>query len=73
MYHQLTGILGLDLAEAVQSPSGADDTHIQDLVDERTEARKRKDFAAADRIRQELLDMGVTIEDRPQGTIWYRS
>ncbi|HLQ32416.1 MAG TPA: cysteine--tRNA ligase [Chloroflexota bacterium] len=69
VYHRLTGVLGLEL---VEPEPAVDDAAIQRLVEERTEARKRKDFAAADRIRQELVDMGITIEDRPQGTIWYR-
>jgi len=49
-----------------------DDETIQRMIDRRTEARKNKDFAAADRLRQDLVDLGITIEDRPQGTIWYR-
>ncbi|HLG72794.1 MAG TPA: cysteine--tRNA ligase [Chloroflexota bacterium] len=70
VFHRMTGVLGLELTEPEPA---VDDALIQHKVDERADARKRKDFAAADRIRQELLDMGVTIEDRPQGTIWYRS
>ncbi len=69
VYHQLTGVLGLTLTEPEPA---VDDARIQALVDERTAARKSRDFAAADRLRQELLDLGITIEDRPQGTIWYR-
>jgi cysteinyl-tRNA synthetase len=69
VYHQLTGVLGLTLTEPEPA---VDNTAVQQLVDRRTEARKRKDFAEADRIRQQLVDMGITIEDRPQGTIWYR-
>jgi cysteinyl-tRNA synthetase len=72
VFHQLTGVLGLDLEESVHATQAGDDD-VQRLVDERTEARRRKDFAAADRLRKELVDMGVTIEDRPQGTIWYRA
>jgi cysteinyl-tRNA synthetase len=49
-----------------------DEAAIQALVDQRTEARKRRDFGEADRIRDELVGIGITIEDRPQGTIWYR-
>jgi cysteinyl-tRNA synthetase len=77
-FHQLTGVLGLDLGDqsqvagAERAPQGPSDDDIQRLVDRRTEARQNRDFATADRIRQELVDMGITIEDRPQGTIWYR-
>ncbi|WP_067928193.1 cysteine--tRNA ligase [Alicyclobacillus shizuokensis] len=42
------------------------------LLEERREARARRDFARADAIRDQLAAMGVTIEDTPQGTRWYR-
>jgi len=40
------------------------------LVELRTNARKNKDFATADQIRDQLAEMGVTLEDRPGGTEW---
>jgi cysteinyl-tRNA synthetase len=40
------------------------------MVHERTEARKSKDWAKADRIRDELLEMNIILEDRPDSTIW---
>jgi cysteinyl-tRNA synthetase len=40
------------------------------LIREREEARRRKDFATADRLREELLKRGVIVEDTPQGTRW---
>jgi len=43
------------------------------LIEERRLARGRRDFAAADRIRAELAERGVVIEDTPQGTRWRRS
>ena len=43
---------------------------IEAMIAERTAARKSKDFASADRIRKELEEMKVAIEDRPEGTIW---
>lgn len=42
------------------------------LVKEREEARKRKDFATADKIRDELKAKGILLEDTPQGTSWKR-
>ena len=39
----------------------------------RNEARKSKDFAEADRIRDDLADQGIILEDKPEGTIWRRS
>jgi cysteinyl-tRNA synthetase len=43
---------------------------VEQLLVERAEARKRKDFAAADGIRKQLADKGVVIEDGPQGARW---
>ncbi|MBW1994003.1 MAG: cysteine--tRNA ligase [Deltaproteobacteria bacterium] len=43
---------------------------IDRMVQERDAARKAKDWAAADRIRQQLAEMNVILEDRPDGTIW---
>ena len=50
--------------------SHIDGDEIERLIAARNEARKSKDFAEADRIRGELADMGVAIEDGPQGTSW---
>lgn len=47
--------------------------HIEQLIAQRLEARKSKNFAEADRIRKELLDGGIVLEDGPQGTIWRRA
>lgn len=45
---------------------------IEHLIARRNQARARKDFAAADRIRDELREMGIEIKDSPQGTTWER-
>ena len=45
---------------------------VQALIDERTLARKNKDFALADTIRQQLLDMGIVLEDTREGVKWKR-
>jgi cysteinyl-tRNA synthetase len=42
------------------------------LLQQREEARARKDFAASDRLRGELLDRGIIVEDTPQGQRWKR-
>jgi cysteinyl-tRNA synthetase len=52
---------------------GLDDAAIDDLVATRTEARKAKDFAESDRIRDELAEAGIVLEDKPEGTIWRRA
>lgn len=44
------------------------DTEIEQQLEQRNEARRRKDFARADQIRAALADQGITIEDRPDGT-----
>ena len=43
---------------------------IEDLINQRNEARKNKDFKTADKIRNKLTDLGIEIEDTPNGTIW---
>ena len=40
------------------------------LIDKRTKARKAKDFRIADGIRDDLKELGLTLEDSPQGTVW---
>jgi cysteinyl-tRNA synthetase len=49
-------------------PLKDEEERIQRMVDERNEARKMKDFNRADAIRQELDSLGITIEDKPDGT-----
>jgi len=40
------------------------------LIDLRAHCRKKKDFEAADLIRNRLTELGITLEDRPDGTVW---
>ncbi len=47
-----------------------DAEEIERLIEERNEARRRKDFARADAIRAQLLDKGIELEDHPSGTRW---
>ena len=50
-----------------QPADDAVDPAVQKLVDERQEARKAKNFARADEIRDQLKAMGITLKDTPQG------
>ncbi len=49
------------------------DSEVEKLIEERTAARKAKDFKTADAIRDKLKEMGITLEDTPQGVKWSRS
>ncbi|MBQ2063561.1 MAG: cysteine--tRNA ligase [Firmicutes bacterium] len=60
---ELTGVLGL----LQQEEDDAIDDEIQKLVDERQEARKNKNFARADEIRDMLKEKGIILKDTPQG------
>jgi cysteinyl-tRNA synthetase len=72
---ELSQILGL-FHQPPAAKAGADDALVgglmQLLIDLRAEARKAKNFAVADQIRQRLGQLGVTLEDRPGGTGWRR-
>ena len=55
-----------------RSESDLDSETIEKLIQQRSEARKRKDFAESDRIRDELAAQGIVLEDTAEGTIWRR-
>jgi len=65
----LLGIVQAD-AEAWFHGGDVDAAHIEALIAERTEAKKKRDFARADAIRDELAGMGIALEDGPGGTTW---
>jgi cysteinyl-tRNA synthetase len=52
---------------------GEDDARIQALVDERSAAKKARDFARSDAIREQLVAEGISIDDTPQGSRWRRN
>ena len=65
-------VLGVLDPAAWTKPSSQDDSDIERLVEARLAARRNRDFAEADRIRAELAERGVVLEDTPQGTRWKR-
>ena len=61
-------VLGLKLAEQARRGGGGEiPQEILDLIEQRQQARKAKDFAASDRIRDELAAKGFVVEDTPEG------
>jgi cysteinyl-tRNA synthetase len=69
-FDRVLGILALRRAEDRQTALPAEE--IDRLVAARQDARKRRDFAEGDRIRQQLLDAGIVLEDSSTGTRWKR-
>ena len=67
LFNELTGVLNIIKAEDTAS---IDNEQIEKLIKDRVEAKKNKDFALADAIRDELKSMGIEIEDTRQGTKW---
>ena len=66
------GLLQDDPSSWLKGGGGDDDAEIDALVDARRTARANKDFAESDRIRDDLLARGITLEDGPEGTKWRR-
>ncbi|MGG2140464.1 cysteine--tRNA ligase [Symbiopectobacterium sp. RP] len=75
---RLAGILGLleqDPESFLQSGSQADGDEVQEieaLIQQRNDARQAKDWALADVARARLTEIGIVLEDGPQGTTWRR-
>jgi cysteinyl-tRNA synthetase len=72
----LGGVLGILQRDANAflraAPAGVDEAWVNERIGARQAARKAKDFAAADRIREELLDRGIVLEDKGSATSWRR-
>jgi cysteinyl-tRNA synthetase len=75
----LGGVLGLlqraprEFLQGGASTDGLDDATINARIEARVAAKKAKNYAEADRIRKELLEAGIVLEDTPRGTTWRRA
>ncbi|MCC0784857.1 cysteine--tRNA ligase [Clostridioides sp. ES-S-0108-01] len=67
-FNELTGVLNI----VNKKKDTALDKDIEELIQKRTDAKKNKEFQLADDIRQQLLDMGIVLEDTRQGVKWKR-
>lgn len=68
MFDKLTGVLGLVYNRKTETL----DSDVEALIEARTNARKEKNWAEADRIRDQLKEMGIVLEDTAQGVKWHR-
>ena len=69
LFDELTGVLGLVYNRKAETL----DSEIEAQIEARQEARKAKNWAEADRIRDELKAQGIILEDTPQGVKWHRA
>ena len=70
---KLGGILGIvqrDAEAFLKSGSDLDEAWIEAMIQKRADAKKARDFAECDRIRDELAAQGISLQDGPQGTTW---
>lgn len=68
MFDELTSVLGI----VYNRKSNDVDAEIEALIEQRQQARANKDWATADRIRDELKEKGITLKDTPQGVTWVK-
>lgn len=69
LLQELCGVLGLGYNQKTQ----ALDSEIEALIEQRTAARKNKNYALADEIRDRLKQMGIVLEDSAAGVKWHRA
>ncbi|MCO6415666.1 cysteine--tRNA ligase [Siccirubricoccus sp. KC 17139] len=73
-FREAAEVLGLCAGDPAAWLQGGEDTSwVEQAIADRLAARKARDFAAADRIRDELKAKGILLEDGPQGTTWRRT
>ena len=69
LFNELSGVLGIIYGE---TDDGSLDGEIEELIQARQAARSEKNWAESDRIRDKLAEMGIILEDTPQGVKWKR-
>lgn len=70
LFDELTGVLGIVYTREADNSL---DAEVEKLIEARQAARKMKNWAEADRIRDELKAQGIVLEDTPQGVKWHRA
>ena len=65
---EMDKVLSLDLLK--KEEKNIDEAYIKDMIEKRNNAKKNKDYALADSIREELANMGITLKDTRDGTIY---
>lgn len=70
IFNELTGVLNI-AQKSTEEDDGLTEK-VEELIAKRAEAKKNKDFSLADQIREELINMGISIEDTRQGVKWKR-
>ena len=61
-------VLSLDLTKKEKKQIDFDETYIQEMIEKRNQAKKRKDFITSDKIRDELKEQGILLKDTREGT-----
>lgn len=67
MFDRIASVLGLTMGEQELL-----DQDVEELIEKRNEARRNRDFALSDQIRDQLKSMNIILEDTAQGTRWKR-
>jgi cysteinyl-tRNA synthetase len=73
LLRELAGVLGLEAEAAPAEAASGEEAEIERLVARRSEAKARRDYGEADRIRDQLRGQGIDLVDKPGGvTVWLR-
>ncbi|MDR0914368.1 MAG: cysteine--tRNA ligase [Oscillospiraceae bacterium] len=73
LFNELNDVIGVVQIKAEASDESGFAAEVEALIEQRQQARKNKDFAAADKIRDDLKAKGVILEDTPLGVKWKRA